>query len=69
MDDDLDQKDKDLEDAPVGEGLDDLDDDLILGSKKPKKHLEDDPIESLDALADEEEGVLPEDSFDDEDLW
>ena len=67
MDDDLDPKDKDLEET-VDE-LDSLDDDLVLGNKKPKKHLEDDPVESLDALADEEGDVLPEDSFDDEDLW
>ncbi len=67
MDDDLGPKDKDLEET--GEELDSLDDDLVLGNKKPKKPLEDDPVESLDALADEEADVLPEDSFDDEDLW
>ena len=67
MDDDLDPKDKDLEET-VDE-LDSLDDDLVLGNKKPKKLNEDDPVESLDALADEEVDVLPEDSFDDEDLW
>ncbi len=47
----------------------DIDDVLSPGSKKPKKDVEDD---SLDALADEEDGVLPEDAFDDtepEDLW
>lgn len=44
----------------------DLDDALTPGKKKPKKPVEDD---SLDALADEEEEVLPEDSFDDVDLW
>ena len=66
MDDDLDPKDKDLE-SVGNEESDDFDDDLILGNKKPKKI--DGDVESLDALADEEEGVLPEDSFDDEDLW
>ena len=67
MDDDLDPKDKDLEETE-GE-LDSFDDDLVLGNKKPKKPGEDDPVESLDALADEEGDVLPEDSFDDQDLW
>ncbi len=40
-------------------------DDIVASSKKPKD-LE---VDSLDALADEEEEVLPEDSFDDQDLW
>jgi len=68
MDDDLDPKDKELESERELE-LDGFDDDLTLENKKPKKQNESDPVESLDALADEEEGVLPEDSFDDEDLW
>ena len=43
------------------------DDDLLIsGQKKPKKLSEDD---SLDELADEEDVVLPEDEFDDKDLW
>ena len=71
MDDDLDPKED------IGEEVDDFDDDLILGKGKPKKggqnsshdSHDEDPIESLDALADEEDGLLPEDSFDDEDLW
>ena len=49
-----------------GELDDDIDDILIPGKKKPKGAIED---ESVDALADEEEEVLPEDSFDDVDLW
>ncbi len=47
----------------------DIDDILTPGVKKPKKEVEDD---SLDALAEEEDGTLPEDAFDDsepEDLW
>jgi len=69
MDDDLDPKDKDLENTD--DELDDFDDDLILGGKKPKKSTahEDDSVESLDTLADEEDGILPEDSYDDTDLW
>ena len=71
MDDDLDPKDKDLEEDVGGETEDGFDDDLLIGNKKSKKGgtHEDDPIESLDALADEEDGILPEDSFDDEDPW
>ena len=60
MDDDLEPKDID------DELDDDIDDVLIPGKKKPKKIDEDD---SLDALADEEESVMPEDEFDDVDLW
>ena len=45
---------------------DDIDDILTPGKKKPNKALEDD---SLEALADEEEESMPEDSFDDVDLW
>jgi len=58
MDDDLDPKEDDLKEA----------DDLVLGDKKPKRHHDDDHIESLDALADDEDSV--EDSYDDDDgLW
>jgi hypothetical protein len=56
-------KDSDLEEE------EELDDDVLIpGKKKPKNPdaLEDD---SLDALADDEETILPEDSYDDEDLW
>ncbi|MBA3733092.1 hypothetical protein H0W91_01815 [Patescibacteria group bacterium] len=57
--------DPELKDDELDE---ELDADGILGEKKPKlpKDLEDD---SLDALADEEEEILPEDAFDDIDLW
>jgi len=66
MDDELEPKD--IEDTE-----DDLDDDaddiLAPGKKKSKKPAEDDSIE---AMADEEDELLPEDHFDDvepEDLW
>ena len=62
----MDDLDPELSEEEVG---DDFDDGLTPGKKKPKKDLDDD---SLDALAEEEEGVLPEDSFEDgepEDLW
>ena len=57
---------KELDDT-AEEDLDEIDDDLILGKKKGKKAGAED--DSLDALADEEEETLPEDSFDDVDLW
>ena len=63
--DDLDPEIKEEEEVE-----DELDETLEPGAKKKSgKDLDED---SLDALADEEEGVLPEDSFDDaepEDLW
>ncbi len=70
MDDDLDPKEKELEEVDEGE-IDDFGDDLILGNKKPKKHAahDDDSTDSLDALADEEDELLLEDSFDDKDEW
>ena len=60
--------DDDLKDE-VEESEDDFDDVTIIGKVNPSKKpiLEDD--DSLDALADEEDGILPEDSFDDEDRW
>ena len=61
MDDDLDPKELD------DEMEDDMeDDDDVPGKKGKKKSLDED---SLDALADEEEELSPEDSFDDVDLW
>ncbi len=70
-DDDL-IKPLDLDSDEDAEELDDLDDPLLpgVGKKGPKKDLEGE--DSLDALAEEEDGILPEDSFDDvepEDLW
>ena len=60
--------DQELKDDDELEG--DLDEILTPGTKKPKKDLDDD---SLDTLAEEEESVLPEDAFDDtepdQDLW
>ncbi len=59
----LDPKEKELDEEEV----DDLDDGLIAGKKKPKKSpIEDD---SLDELAEEEVGETDEDKFDDVDLW
>ena len=63
MDDDLLNPTEPKDDDEMG---DDMDDVLIPGKKKSKGPSEDD---SLDTLADEEEEVLPEDSFDDVDLW
>jgi hypothetical protein len=70
MDDDLlDPKDEKLESLNE-EGVDDFDDDLALRDKKQRKMPHDDDLfESLDTLADEEDGPLSEDSYDDEDLW
>lgn len=52
--------------------VEDLDDDpLADGIKKKGKKLEDGD-DSLDALAEDEDGILPGDAFDDvepEDLW
>ena len=46
----------------------DLDDDFLSGGKTKKKALGED-TESLDDLAEEEDALLDEDSFDDVDLW
>ena len=61
LDDDKEKEPKDLDDDMDG----DLDDPLMPGKKKGKV----DDLLSLDDLGDEEEEVLPEDSFDDVDLW
>ncbi len=45
----------------------DIDDELIPGKKKPK--AKEDEALSLDDLSEEEDEALPEDSFDDVDLW
>ena len=55
-----------IEPKEEGEELEEEFDDLLSPGKKKPKKIEDD---SLDALADEEEETLPEDSFDDVDLW
>lgn len=64
MEDELDPKEPNLsEDEDTEADLDEL----TPGKKKPKKaEIEDDSIE---ALAEDEAEVLPEDSFDDVDLW
>ncbi len=65
----MDELDPEIKDSDLEEDEDLLDDDILIpGKKKPKipDALEED---SLDALADEEDGVLPEDSYDDVDEW
>ena len=60
---DEDEEVTDLEDL-------DTDDDILGDTKKKSKKISED--EDLDELADEEDAILPEDSFDDvapEDLW
>jgi hypothetical protein len=60
---DEDEEVTDLEDL-------DTDDDILGDTKKKSKKVSED--EDLDELADEEDAILPEDSFDDvapEDLW
>ena len=56
-----------------GDDMDDDADDTTPGKKKNKKgadeELESDEPESIDDLADKEEDLLPEDSFDDVDMW
>ena len=70
MDDDLDPKEEGGVEDTEDEFGDHFDDDLILGKKKSSKRPhDDDSIESLETLAGEEDGILPEDSYDDEDLW
>lgn len=53
----------------IDELEDEVDDDAILGSVPKKGKTAKDEDDSVDALAEEEEEVLPEDSFDDVDLW
>jgi hypothetical protein len=66
VDDVIDPKDlEDIEDEDIDDDLGD--DPLLPGKKKPKKLTDDDA--SLDDLADEEEDVLPEDAYDDLDLF
>ena len=64
MDDVLDPKDADEteEDEEVNAEIDEL----VPGKKKPKKI--DDEDDSIDALADEEDEPIAEDSYDDVDL-
>ncbi len=60
----------DEEDLGDLEDVDIEDEDVLAGDKKGKKNLEDE--DSLDALAEDEDIILPEDSFDDiepEDMW
>ena len=45
-----------------------VDDDLVLGLGPKKGKVPKDEEDSLDVLAEEEEEILPEDSFDDVDL-
>ncbi len=65
MDELEDDKEKDvLEDEDIDT---DIDDPLLPGKKKPK--AKDDDLLSLDDLSEEEDDVLPEDSYDDVDTW
>ena len=62
------EEDKDEKDILEDDDLDtDVDDPLLPGKKKSK--AKDDDLLSLDDLSEEEADVLPEDSFDDVDLW
>ncbi len=63
MDDDAVKK---IDDEEEEDGDDDFGGDIDI-VRKGKKAPDD--LEDADALADEEEAVLPEDSFDDVDLW
>jgi len=68
----MDEPEKDeLEDDAILD--DDLDDDLLLPKGKKAKGIPDELLgeepESLDALAEEEDELLPEDAFDDIDLF
>ena len=72
--DDTEEKDELEDGAPLDDDLLSGDDDDLVAPKGKKGKIPRDDLlgedtESLDALADEEEGVLPEDSFDDKDLW
>ena len=63
MDDVLDPKE--LEEEEVEEEFEEGADSLLPGKKKSKAAVE---YDSLDALAEEEDELLPEDSYDDLDL-
>ena len=56
------------DDVEVEDDLDgSIDDDILAPGKKKSKELGED--DSLDELAEEEDVVLPEDEYDDKDLW
>lgn len=63
----MDELDPEIKEEEILEDDLDVDDVLIPGKKKPK--IKDDDVLSLDDLTEEEEEVLPEDGFDDVDLW
>ncbi|MSU45146.1 MAG: hypothetical protein EXS47_00730 [Candidatus Zambryskibacteria bacterium] len=52
----------------IDETEDEVDDDAILGLVPKKGKVAKEEDDSVDALAEEEEEILPEDSFDDVDL-
>jgi len=60
--------DEDEAEFPTTEEDDGFDDDFLLDGKTKKKAPGEDH-ESLDDLAEEEDALLDEDSFDDVDLW
>jgi len=59
------EKDEELEGVEDTEDIDD--DEILSGKKKGKKVVSAD--ESLDDMAEDEDIDLPEDSYDDVDLW
>jgi hypothetical protein len=65
--DDLDPELKDDVETEEEDAEGDIEDLLVSGKKKPK--AKDDDLLSLDDLGEEEEEVLPEDGFDDVDLY
>ncbi len=65
--DDLDPELKDDVETEEEDADADIEDLLVPGKKKPK--VKEDDLLSLDDLGEEEEEVLPEDGFDDVDLY
>lgn len=59
-------QDDDEEEIDSPDDADELDEDILIGKKKKPNN---DEFEDLDSLAEEEDEVLPEDSYDDVDLW
>ena len=64
----MDDLEKDNEELEGGVDEEELDDEVVASEKKFKGE-EDHETDSLDTLADEEDETLPEDNFDDQDLW
>jgi hypothetical protein len=64
----MDELDPEIKDNELEEE-EEMDDDVLVPGKKKSKNPDVVEDDSLDALADAEEDTLPEDSYDDEDLW